>query len=399
MRVKQKEIRVSLLTTILMLVLLVTGCKQNQKETSQEFQMEQWLLQAKLNIAQSVKELYQAALEEDILTIYSVSSRVFDVKESFEKEYPGLTVDIKDVRGNDLVKMVKESYQSENYACDLIICSDCDGSLYKELLEPGLAYTYIPQDIAPLMKAGVVGDALDFMGEALIVVYNGAIFDESPIDNIWEMTEDIYKGKIIMANPLSSFSTNGFCSTVIRESKQLEEAYEQYAGKSLLLPDGKSAGEAFWERVAPNIVFTNSSDEVMEGIGNKTSEGMMLGFMISSKMRYCEVGYQIEPIYNLEPFSAVYTPNSVCIAAGAKNINGAKLFIRYMLGETDGTGEGLEPFKTKGTWSVRTDVADGSDVPLDNIDIQFLDKSYLYDKREEMRRFWEEILKDNVVQE
>ncbi|MDD3414042.1 MAG: extracellular solute-binding protein [Lachnospiraceae bacterium] len=396
MKENKKVARRGLLITVFLLILFVTGCGNNQKKKSQELQMKQWLFDANLNTKQSSEELYQAALKEDILTVYSVSTRVFDVKESFEKEYPGLTVEIKDVRGNDLVRMVKESYQSENYACDLVVCSDSDGSLYKELLEPGLVYTYIPQDIAPLIKVGVKGEELDFLGEALMVVYNGAIFEESPIDNIWEMTEERFKGKIIMASPISSFSTSGFCSTIICESKLMEEAYEQYAGKALDLPEGKSAGEVFWEQAAKNIVFTNSSDEVLEGIGNSGSDGMMLGFMISSKMRYLDVGYQIAPIYRLKPFSAVYTPNSVCIAAGSENINAAKLFIRYMLGETDGTGEGLKPFLTKGTWSVRTDVPDGNDVPLDEIDLQFLNKSYLYENREEMIRFWEEILKINV---
>ena len=396
MKGKKKVVRRGQLATVLLLIFFVTGCGNKQMEKSQKLQMNQWLFDANLDTKQSAEDLYQAALKEDILTIYSVSTRVFDVKESFEKEYPGLTVEIKDVRGNDLVNMVKENYQSEDYGCDLVVCSDSDGSLYKELLEPGLVYTYIPQDIEPLIKLGVKEEELDFLGESLMVVYNSAIFEEPPIDNIWEMTEERFKGKIIMANPISSFSTNGFCSTVICESKLMEESYEQYAGKALELPEGKNAGEVFWEQAAKNIVFTNSSDEVLEGIGNSGSDGMMLGFMISSKLRYLDVGYQIAPIYRLKPFSAVYTPNSVCIAAGSENINAAKLFIRYMLGETDGTGEGLKPFLTKGTWSVRTDVPDGNDVPLDEIDVQFLNKSYLYENRENMMKFWEEILKINV---
>ncbi len=398
MRNKNKVVGISILTIVLLIILIIVVCKKNQREISQEERMDNWLMEAELDKPQSANELYQAALQEDILIIYSVSTRVFDVKESFEKEYPGLTVEIKDVRSNDLVKMVKENYQSGDFACDLVVCSDCDGSLYKELLEPGIVYTYVPPDIAPKIKEGYVKEELEFLGEIMMVVYNGDVYDTPPIDNIWEMTHKSYKGKIIMANPISSFSTYGFCATVLRESELMEKAYEQYAGKPLTLPEGKSAGEVFWEQAAENIVFTNSSDEVLEGIGNDGSDGMKLGFMISSKMRYQEIGYQIEPIYQLKPFAAVYTPNSVSIAGGSKNINTAKLFIRYMLGESDGTGKGLKPFRTKGTWSIRTDVLDGNDVLLEEIDLRFLDKSYLYEKREEMICFWEEILKKNVVQ-
>ena len=46
----------------------------------------------------SAKELYDKALEEGTIIVYTVSTRTVDVKESFEKEYPGLTVEVRDLR-------------------------------------------------------------------------------------------------------------------------------------------------------------------------------------------------------------------------------------------------------------------------------------------------------------
>ena len=110
---------------------------------------------------------YEAALNEETLVIYTVSSRVFQVKESFEKEYPGLTVEVKDVRGSDVVSMLKANYENEEYNCDVVICSDCDGSLYMELLQKGIVHTYCPWDIEPMMKDGHAGDNLSFLGETM----------------------------------------------------------------------------------------------------------------------------------------------------------------------------------------------------------------------------------------
>ncbi len=90
--------------------------------------------------------------------------------------------------------------------------------------------------------------------------------------------------------------------------------------------------------------FVNTSDEVAEGIGSSGENGYDLGIMLSSKLRLCELGYHFEPIYELDPFAAVYTPNSVMLVAGGKNTNSAKLFVRFLLGETDGTGKGYMPF-------------------------------------------------------
>lgn len=386
-----------MLILLLLQVIMMAGCGENEKNNKQAEKMQKWKEEANLSGKESAEELYQAASEEDTLVIYSVSSRVFEVKESFEKEYPGLTVEIKDVRGEDIVNMLQDNYEKENYACDLVICSDCNGSLNRELLEPGILYSYIPPDIAPKMKESHADNELVFVGEALMFFYNETVFDEQPIQNIWELTKEQYKGKIIMANPLSSFSTYGFCSAVLGESEKISEAYEEYAGEALDVPKGKTAGEVFWEQAAKNIVFTNSSDEVLEGIGGIGSDDYWIGIMISSKMRYQELGYHFAPIYRLNPFSTVYTPNSVTIAAGSPNINTAKLFVRYLLGETDGTGEGIKPYMTSGTWSTRVDVEDANEVPLSQIDYLEINKKYLYENMDAMSNFWNELLKENVT--
>ena len=81
-----------------------------------------------------------------------------------------------------------------------------------------------------------------------------------------------------------------------------------------------------------------------------------------------------------------------------QNINSAKLFIRYLLGETDGKGEGILPFTTLGTWSAREDVADGDIVPLSQLDVKYLNKKFIYENRQNIIEFWETILKENVTQ-
>ena len=355
------------------------------------------MAEANLTDTLTKEELYEAALLEDTLVIYSVSSRVFEVKESFEQEYSGLTVEIKDIRGEDIVSMLQNNYEQENYACDLVICSDCNGTLNRELLEPSILYSYIPPDIAPNMKEGHADHELVFVGEALMFFYNDNIFYEQPIHNIWELTEEQYKGKIIMANPLSSFSTYGFCSAVLGEPEKITKAYEDYTGEALNVPEGKTAGEVFWEQAVKNIVFTNSSDEVLEGIGGVGTDDYWIGIMISSKMRYQDLGYHFAPVYRLKPFSAVYTPNSITIAAGSPNVNTAKLFVRYLMGETDGTGEGIKPYMTTGTWSTRVDVEDANEVPLSEIDYLEINKEYLYENMDAMSDFWNELLKENVT--
>ena len=394
MKLKRKR---GIILCVLILLFMSTGCNHKVERTNQQKIMEAWLDKAALDKEETKEELYEAALSEDTLVIYSVSSRAFDVKESFEKEYPGLTVEIIDVRGNDLVSQLLQNYKDQNYQCDLVICSDNDGSLYNDLIQPRIIYPYIPKDIAPKMKEDHTDGKLDFLGEALMLYYNGHKYQKAPITNIWELTQGKYKGKIIMANPLRSFTTYGFNAMLIKESEKVAKAYKQYCGEELPIPKGKSAGEILIEQLAANIVFTNSSDEVAEGIGNNDKSGMEIGIMISSKYRLHEIGYYFEPIYRLEPFAAVYTPNSIMMAGGSKNINSAKLFVRYILGEADGTGEGRLPYSTLGTWSTRVDAPDGNDVPLSKIDVISLDRNYVHSNKERLQKYFEDMLNENIT--
>lgn len=97
--VSLKKLYYSLISTVCLLVLVcLAGCSNQESMSKQKQEMERWLIEANLSDAFTKEELYERALKEDILVIYSVSSRVFEVKESFEQEYPGLTVEVKDIR-------------------------------------------------------------------------------------------------------------------------------------------------------------------------------------------------------------------------------------------------------------------------------------------------------------
>lgn len=351
-----------------------TGSKANKK-------LDNWEKEALAVSNETSDELYEKALEEGKLTVYTVSSRVFEAKKTFEEKYPGISVEVKDVRGNELVDMLKNNYQSNNFDCDVVICSDCDGTLFKELIEPGIVYTWIPDDIAAVMKEGSDKNELEFMGESMIICYNTHVYNTQPIENLWELTETGFQGKIMMANPLKSFSTYAFMAMLLQKNDELTSAYEKLYGMSPSPNEGETVAQMFERMLMNNVVIAHASDEVVEAVGN-SNDVIQIGIILSSKMRFMNLGYHFAPIYKLEPVSSVYTPNCISVAGGAKNINAAKLFIRYVTGDADGKSPGHDPFNTIGTWSVRVDIPDGNDVSLEDVDYIRIDKEYLYGTRE-----------------
>lgn len=374
------------LAAVLAAAAVLTGCTRERGSTRNV-----WLEEARLDACETPEELYAKALNEEALVIYTITTRITKVKESFEAEYPGLCVEICDLRSPDLVEAVLDSYNDGTYECDLVICNDNSGEFSEKLVKTGIVVPYVPYDIEPKLKSGSNPEQLVFSQEAEMLFYNGDMYESCPISNIWELTEPKYAGKIYMPSPLRSFSTYGFCSAVEEHSDLIAKAYEDYAGERLEMPEGSSAAEVFFEKMADNIVFTNSSDEVVEGLRDADS-GAGFGIMVSSKLRMKELGYALEPMYELEPFCGSSTSTSVMIARGSKSVNSAKLFIRWLLGETDGTGAGYEPFITAGTWSQRTDVPDGSDVAREDIGLIMSDTAYMEKHRAEIEAFWRGII-------
>ncbi|MBP5160423.1 MAG: extracellular solute-binding protein [Lachnospiraceae bacterium] len=400
-----------------------------------------WLESAGLDANETKEELYEKALKEEVLVIYTVSTRVTKVKEAFEEEYPGLYVEIRDLRSPDLIEAVTENYKNGNTDCDIVLCNDNSGEFKEKLVDTGIVLPYLPDDIARHMKEGIKEGMVPFIYETMMCFYDSAKYGTCPEDNLWALTDPRYKGRIYMPNPLRSFSTYVLCAASLERNEDFEKAYEEYVRENkeraeesgagemqgetqagdaqgetqaegaqedsqagdaqenaqpeekLDIPEGSDAAHVFWERIAKNTVFTNSSDEVVEALGNGNAD---FGFMVSSKMRLKEVGYNFEPIWKMKPFAGCPTSFSVMIAKNAGSVNAAKLFIRFLLGETDGTGAGYKPFSLPGTWSARTDVPDATDVAMADIDLVSPDTDDLIRLRPEMEEFWTKILKQNL---
>ncbi len=372
------------------LILVLSACTTAQSE--QDSYLDDWQQAANLNDQKTAEELYQAALSEDTLIVYTITTRIYDVKASFEEEYPGLTVEVYDMRVYDMIDKLLNSYQNQNYACDIVVASNDDGRLTNELLPQKIINTYVPWDIEPKLIDSSKQDLLYFIIEAEQLFYNNEVYEQCPIENWWELTEPQWYGKVYMNSPLRSHPAYGLLYAVINNSQAMEQAYLDLYGEPLSLPEGLNAGHVFWQKLVENgLIFTTSSNEIVEAIGAPGQSDPPLGFMISSKIRRVDIGLNVATDYGLTPVDGVYSANSISIAGGAKNINTAKLFIRWLLGETDGQGEGLKPYLQEGVWSVRTDIESLSSRQLNDINMWQNDFSKMQTEKEQVNTFWADL--------
>jgi iron(III) transport system substrate-binding protein len=372
---------------LVLLTLSLVGC------AAQENPLAAWEKTARLTAAETPEQLYEAALEEDTLVVYSTSSRMLDVAASFQKEYPGLTARVVDIREDEMYDKLREDFDAGMAECDVVCSADGRGVMVSEFIPQGVAYKYAPYDIQEKMIDTGEDALLMLVSEASMLYYNDTYYDAPPVSNWWELTEETWRGQVAMPNPARSLTTMAVFGTFIKESEAMAAAYMARYGKPIALQSGESAGEAFVRMLVENdAMIVNSSDEVANAVGAPGPASSMLGIMVSSKMRLKSIGYNLHYCDPMEPFDGVATPVNIMMAGGAKNVSAAKLFIRWVLGETDGQGEGYKPYLQSGAWSMRTDVAAETPIKQEDLALIYIDRAYIYAHKDDIASLWERLM-------
>lgn len=370
-------------------LILLAGCGQEE-----ENEMKEWEKTAQLSAEQSSEELYEAAKSEGVLNIYTVSSRLFDVAESFQKQYPELLVEVNYCRAEEMTEKVKQNHENGTYDCDILFVTNGDGSITEDLIPNKLAYKYVPYDIKDKLRSGGSDEYVSVLLEVPLLTYNEEVYSTPPVSNWWELTEEKWRNKLYITNPTKSMISYTLFSMFMENTEKMEESYEAYFGKKFEKNGNESAGETFVRMLIENgINVVNDSDDVANAIAAPGSKSDAVGILNASKLRMREQGYALEVCYELEPFAGVINPANIMIAGGAKNINSAKLFIRWILGETDGKGEGYKPFLQEGAWPSRVDVEGGATRELEDMNVIYTDETYSSNNREAFLEFWNELNK------
>jgi len=381
--------KIKLIILICLLVFL-SGCSKN----SQEDQMTEWLSIANLQETETSEELYEKALKEKTLTIYTVSSRILDVAASFEEEYPELLVEVIYTRITELNSKIIENASQQTFDCDLIFCSNGDGTLTENLIPNNYVYRYVPNDISDKLITETNDAYLSVLLEVALLVYNDRLYDTPPVSNWWELTEPQWKDKVFITDPNRSMISYTLFSSMLQREDELALAYEAYYDEPF--SDEEGAGKAYLRKLVDNgLNIVNDSNDVAEAIGRPGLKDSAIGIMNASKMRMRDTGYDLMAIYEMSPYVGVVNPASIMMVGGSENINSAKLFIRWIMGETDGLSEGYKPFLQNGTWSSRSDVKTQSEVSLEDISVIYTDETFTSQNRENFLEFWGTLTNNN----
>ncbi len=295
----------------------------------------------------------KAKAEEGTFIVYGNTSRITTALEQFSALYgiPGEGNNLKDA---EIYTKLEIEIDSNAKGADMVMIQD--GASLEFMFDSGYLLNYLPPSVAASVAEPDQNPLVhQFINK--VFIYNNQGTDVPAIRNVWELTEEKMKDRILFKNPESEQVNMNFLVMLTNEewSARLAEAYEAHYGKPIELGEFKNAGYMWIAQFLNNCVFGSSDTTLAEEISQPTAAGK-IGLFVLSKLRSSSVltenltvgEYDAqEQGYAIEPFSGFMYPMYALVSAGATRPYTAMLFIDYLM-----SAEGFEPWgKSVGAYS------------------------------------------------
>lgn len=376
------------------MALAVAGCTDPSKkgETNLSSKTTAWANQVNLNKTETADELFSKAKEEGKVVVYSMSSRISDVKDSFESKYPGVKVEAYNISSVDMLEKLVREHDAGVYNADVIFTKDTSGTFTMELLKKGIVHKYMPSDLTSSMpepyKSQVEG--LVPYVEVRGIFYNTDVYKTPPITNWWDLTTPEWKGRLMISDPQKSADTMDLFLAFVQNADDMKQAYKDKFGKEIELNGSPNAGYEFIQRLAHNdLILTNSGGDIVKAVGKPGQSKPPVGLAVSSKLREGQgQGLKLGVSYDIKPKVSHVEQALLYVGDQSKHVNAAKLMIRWMAGEADGKSPGLSPFNIPGAWMTRDIVKPAEEVPLSKLNVWKYDPVFNYENTIKVRDFW-----------
>jgi len=311
-----------------------------------------------------------AAILEGKITVYANSGGIEDMAEAWTALYPDIVWDGQHAENID-VKMQAEQ-ESGNVVGDVWFNSD-GHIVYGKFVPNQWLWSFVPRDVVqPELTAqypmAVARHSTDVIG------YNNKFYpDGCPLTNIWELTEEKYKAKFFMEDPISDVSTMAKMATFVQNADEMAQAYlalygQEWTTDELAVTDSfgmavENAGYLWLKKLAYNGVVILSDGDLVDAAyaGLELPEGEEPGFGFTGYSTYeatLDGELNMAPCFGMEPVMGIFKTSFLAIANNSQHPNAAKLFIRFALSE-----EGFAPWFELGSYSA----VEGAPVYEDNM--------------------------------
>ncbi len=350
-----------------------------------------------------------AAKAEGEVVIYSSSGRIAKLKDHFEALYPGITLTLFDLGSVKTIEKTVREQDAGIHGVDVITTGN-SGQVIHELLGKGRIFNYVPAHYLDRIPVENRDPLLIRVNEAIVFLYNTHSYpDGPPVTNIWELTEERFKGRVGIKNPMSSGSSLMGVATLVQHPEEMAAAYKRLTGNDIVLSPGvPDAGYEFVARLLANdLVIFKSGSKLADAAGKPDQDDALIAFTNMTYIsRNDSKGNVNAIIADLDPVARLVYPTFTSIARQAPHPNAAKVFTAYLLGSTDITADtkiskpylegqsfdllqGLAPYHDAGSVSPRSDVPlpEGGEI-WDEMKGWVVSDQFMWTQGPKLRDFW-----------
>jgi len=343
-------------------------------------ELEAWLKENALGTYAMMEEnwddIVAAATEEGEVSVYTASGRIAKLVDHFQALYPGITLTVYDLGSVKTIEKTVREQDAGIFTADVITTGN-SGQVIHELLANNRIFNYVPAHFKDRIPEENRDPLLIRVNEAMVFFYNAETNpDGAPISNVWELTQEQYRGRVGIKNPMSSGSSLMGLATLVQFPEEMAAAYKRLTGKDIVLGDGvPDAGYEFVRRLLANdVVIFKSGSKLADAAGAAGQDDAMIAMTSMTYISRNEDKGNVNAIIaDLDPVSRMVYPNFMSIGANAPHPNAAKVLIAYLLGSPEITLEtklekpylegesfdllqGLAPYHDAGSVSPRSDV-------------------------------------------
>jgi iron(III) transport system substrate-binding protein len=345
------------------------------------------------NASTSVEDqsaLLEAAKAEGKVTVYSFTSRIEQVEKAFEAAYPQIDLVAIDISSTEQITRLKAEQAAGVREADVAYISDAPAVL-GELVQKGYLEQYVPAQFVSRVPKEFQQPLIANRLSTKVLMYNEESHPQgSPVTNLWELTQPQWRAKVVMVDPLVRDDYLDLMTEIVLRSDEMERAYQELTGTSLVLKDGvRSAGEQ-WIRdlYANEVILVEDTDAVNVAVGKKGQPSPPVGFASYSDRRDNEEeGWALQIANTVSPAPGIVFPALLGIVKDAPHPAAARVLIQFMMGDDSPTGgPGYAPFYVPGDYATRTDIRPHADaIPLQTLRAWRIQAAQTFEQREAVK--------------
>lgn len=342
------------------MVLILSVCLSVFAAGSKEVESAKGLssVEAALRSAEKMsnEQLYELAKQESgSLKVYSTTSLCGTAAELFMTKYPGLKVAYSSVGETDMFTKLETEIGTAADGADMALLQNAY-LMQSLLIDEGSLLNYFPQMYKDVIPAEYQSPTAMLLVNKLFMWNNTG--GDIGLDNIWQLAEPEYKGKIYFKDPNTEPVGMNFLIMLTSPewNAKIEAAYKDLYGKPWTQTNNKlpSAAHEWIDKFLANCSFEYTADG---GIATGLTNGAPgnVGLFVFSKLRgNAAAREKLSVAADLNCFAGFMYPTYAQVCKDTDMPYTSALFINFILSE-----EGSSPWTNEGVmgnYSVNTSI-------------------------------------------